>query len=172
MLKLRYYYESFITRNRLELSDANRTYLWLSLKKCDKKISRFYLTAKMHNTPLTMIPVVSISGTMIVGFSKWLDHCLQKLRNQVPTYLKDSSHLTQLLKDQVTLPPGAKIFTADDKSMYINIYTDHGTRQVVVWMEEYQEELLTDSPIEEVKEALKLVMQHNIFEFRDCFFST
>ena len=60
----------------------------------------------------------------------------EKLRNQVPTYLKDSSHLIQLLKDQETLPPGAKLFTADAKSMYTNIDTDHGTRQVVVWMEE------------------------------------
>ena len=78
MVKLRYYYESFITRNRLELSDAERTYLWLSLTKRDKKISRFYLTAKMHKTLGTTRPAVGTSGTMMEVLSKWLDHCLQK----------------------------------------------------------------------------------------------
>ena len=31
MVELKYAYESFITRNRLELSDTERTYLWRSL---------------------------------------------------------------------------------------------------------------------------------------------
>ena len=131
MAKLIYSYESFITRNRLELSDAERTYLWRSLKKCDKKISLFYLTAKIHKTLWTTRPVVSTSGTMMAGLSKWLDRWLQKLRHQVPTYLKDSSHLVQLLMDQGTLSPGARIFTADAISMYTNIDTDHGINQVV-----------------------------------------
>ena len=50
MVKLKYPYASFITRNHIELSDAERIYLWRSLKKCDKKISRFYLSAKMHKS--------------------------------------------------------------------------------------------------------------------------
>ena len=41
MVKIRYSYESVITRSRLKLSDAERTYIWRSIKKCDKKISRF-----------------------------------------------------------------------------------------------------------------------------------
>ena len=85
----------------------------------------------MHKTPWTKRPVVSTSGTMMAGLSKWLDHWLQKLRHQVPTYLKDSSHLVQLLMDQGTLPPGARLFTADAISMYTNIDTDHGINQVV-----------------------------------------
>ena len=107
---------------------------------------------------------------MMEVLSKWLDHCLQKLCHQVPTYLKDSSHLIQLVKDQGTLPLGAKLFTADAKSMYTKIDTDHGTSQVIGWLEEYHEELPTDFPTKAVKEALKLVMHHKIFQFGDCFF--
>ena len=139
MVKLKYAYEIFITRNRLELSDTERTYLWQSLNKYDKKISSFYLTAKMHKTPWTKIPVVITSGTMMAGLSKWLDHWLQKLRHQVPTHMKDSSHLIQLLMDQGTLSPGAKLFTADAKSMCTNMDTYHGTSQFENWFEEYQE---------------------------------
>ena len=54
--------------------------------------------------------------------------------------------------------------------MYTNIDTDHDTSHVMIWMEEYHEELLTDSPTEAVKEALKLVMHHRFFEFGDSFF--
>ena len=84
--------------------------------------------------------------------------------------MKDSSHLIQLLKDQGTLPPGAKLFTADAKSMYTIVDTDHGTNQVVGWMEEYHEELPTNFPTKAVKEALKLVMHNKLFEFGDSFF--
>ena len=47
IVELKYSHESFITRNRLELSDAEQIYLWQSLKQCDKKVSRFYLTEKL-----------------------------------------------------------------------------------------------------------------------------
>ena len=124
----------------------------------------------MNNTPWTMRPVVSTSGKMMAGLSKWLDHWLKKICHQVPTYLKDSSHLIKILKDQGTLLPGAKLFTAYAKSMYTNIDTDHGTSQVVGWMEEYHEELPTDFPTEALKEALKLGIHNNIFEFGDYFF--
>ena len=41
MVKLEYSYESFITRNRLELSDAERTYLGRSLKNVTRKYHVF-----------------------------------------------------------------------------------------------------------------------------------
>ena len=80
----------------------------------------------------------------MAGLRKWLDHWLQKICHQVPTYLKDYSNLIQLLTDQGTLPPGAKLFITDAKSMYINIDTNHVTSQVEEWIEKYHEELPTD----------------------------
>ena len=49
----------------------------------------------------------------MAGIIKWLDHWLKQIFHQVPTYLKDSSQLVQLLTDQGTLPPGATIFTGN-----------------------------------------------------------
>ena len=102
---------------------------------------------------------------MMAGLSKWLYHWLQKLHHQVPTYLKDSIHPIQLLTDQGTLPPGAKLFTTDAKSMYINFGREHGTSQVENWIEEYHEEIPDDFPTKAVQKALKLVMHNDIFEF-------
>ena len=42
--------------------------------------------------------------------------------------------MIQLLTDQGTLPPGAKLFITDAKSMYTNIDTNHGTSQVEVYI--------------------------------------
>ena len=89
----------------------------------------------MHKTLRTTRPVASTSGKMMSGISKWLDHWMQKPRHKVPTYLKDSSHLIQILTDQGTLPPGAKLFTAETKSMYTSIDTEHGTRKIEEWIE-------------------------------------
>ena len=54
--------------------------------------------------------------------------------------------------------------------MYTNMYTIHGTSQVEEWIEEYHEELPTDSPSKAFKETLKLVMYNNIFEFGERFY--
>ena len=54
--------------------------------------------------------------------------------------------------------------------MYTNIDTNHGTSQVVEWIEEYHEGLPTDSPTEAVKEALKLDMHNKISEFEESSF--
>ena len=54
--------------------------------------------------------------------------------------------------------------------MYTNIDTEHGTSQVIGWMEEYHKEIPTDFSTEAVKEALKLVMHNKIFQFGDCCF--
>ena len=105
----------------------------------------------MNKTPCTTRPMVSTSGTSIAGLSKWLDYLLQKLRHQVTTYLNDSSHLIQILTYLGTLPPGAKIFTSDDKSMYTNIDKDHGTSQVENWIKKYYREIPTDFPTKAVK---------------------
>ena len=123
MIKLGYDYRSFIMRNSDSLSEAESTFLWRTCRECGPKLSRFYLTAKVHKTPWATRPVVSTCGTMMAGLSKWLDYWLQKLRSQVHSYLQDSSHLLRLLNEFGQLPPGARLFTADAVGIYTNTDT-------------------------------------------------
>ena len=106
----------------------------------------------------------------MAGLSKWLDHWLQQLRFHVQTYLRDSGHLMQLLKELGPLPPGAKLFVADAIGMYTNISTEHGIKIINDWLDEYSNELPPNFPVAAVKDALNLVMNNNIFEFGDSFF--
>ena len=188
MTKLGYNYRSFVMKYTTEegedmvkrdattgeayrtLSDAEITFLKRSAKKCGTKLSRFYMTAKVHKTPWATRPVVSTCGTLLAGLSKWADFWLQQLSSDVPTYLKDSRQLVLRLKELGPLPPGARLFTADAVGMYTNINTDHGIATIDDWLDDYSDELPDMFPVAAVKEALKMVLQNNVFEFGDSFF--
>jgi hypothetical protein len=170
MIRMRYAYQGFLMKHNDALSEEETTFLHSSLRKCEKKIARFYLTAKIHKTPWATRPVVSTSGTMMAGLSKWVDHWLQKLRHLIPTYLQDTSHLLSLLRETGKLPHGARLFTADANSMYTNVDTEHGIQTISNFLDDHKEELPHDFPIKAVKAALRLVMTNNVFEFGDSFF--
>ena len=123
------------------------------------------MTAKVHKTPWATRPVVSTCGTLLEGLSKWADYWLQQLSSDVPTYLKDSRQLVLRLKELGPLPPGARLFTADAVGMYTNINTDHGIATIDDWLDDYGEELPDMFPVAAVKEALKIVLRNNVFEF-------
>ncbi|KAL7534503.1 hypothetical protein ACHAWF_004849, partial [Thalassiosira exigua] len=85
-----------------------------------------------------------------------------------PSYIRDSHDFLAKLKKLGRLPPNAKLFTADVKSMYTNIDTDHAIDVTSTWLDSLE---LPDSfPLNAVKEAMKLVMRNNMFEWGDCFF--
>ena len=58
---------------------------------------------------------------------------LQKLKNTIPSYLKDSKELIGMMKELGQLPSNAKLFTADAVSMYTNIDTEHGIETIKKW---------------------------------------
>ncbi|KAL7544454.1 hypothetical protein ACHAWF_007836 [Thalassiosira exigua] len=115
-----------------------------------------------------MRPIVCCSGTFMNDLSRWLDYWLQKLKPYVPSYIRDSHDFLAKLKKLGRLPPNAKLFTADAKSMYTNIDTDHAINVISTWLDSL--ELPDGFPLDAVKEAMKLVMRNNVFEWGDCFF--
>ena len=180
MAKLSYDYKSFLAKYRttegettekeyVTISQAEEIFLQRSAKKCGNKFAKFYITAKIHKTPWATRPVVSTCGTLMAGLSKWTDYWLQQLTPNIPTYLRDSSQLLEQLKKLGPLSPGARLFTADAVSMYTNIETSHGLRIINEWMTNYQDELPDDFPSAAMKNALRMVLTNNIFEFGDSF---
>ncbi|KAL7527719.1 hypothetical protein ACHAWF_002294 [Thalassiosira exigua] len=96
------------------------------------------MTLKAHNTPYKMRPIVCCTGTFINCLSKWLDHCLQKLKHLCPTYIKDSTSLLDRLDELGELPPNVKLFTADAVSMYTNIDTNHAIEVIGKWLDKLE----------------------------------
>lgn len=87
-------------------------------------------------------------------------------------------HLLHKLKKLGKLPPGARLFCADAKSMYTNINCEHAIDVISTWFErlEYWRDnqkpngMPPGFPTEAVLEALKIVMKNNLFQWGDCFF--
>lgn len=128
----------------------------------------FYITAKVHKSPIKSRPVVSSCGSFLSYLSTWIDRKLQTICTQrVPTYIRDSEHLRLLLISLGVLPRGAKLFTTDAVAMYTNICIDHALEAIRQWFEQYEDELPPNYPTEMILDSIELVMKNNVFDFGD-----
>ncbi len=119
---------------------------------------QFYILAKIHKEPLMTRPIVSISGSLLHGFGRWADRQLQPVARAITSYIKSSvAFLTKIRTQQeiAPLPPTALMFTCDAVSMYTNIDTARALRN------------LSDRVPSHVVEALRIIMENNIFQFSD-----
>jgi hypothetical protein len=152
-------------------SQAEATFLQRAFARDPYKLAKFRMICKVHKSPWQTRPIVCCSGTILNELSRWLDFWLQKLRPKIPSFVKDS----QQVLDEVStlrLPPNAKLFTTDANAMYNNIDTNHAISVISTWLDELYSlrELPRNFPLEAVKEAMRLVMRNNLFEWGDlCF---
>ena len=151
----------FLFSNRYLFSKQEYKFLSHSLV-CDDPFSYFYLLAKIHKNPWQTRPIVSTSGSLLSGLGVWIDHHLQPLVCQLPSFVKDSASLVALLQLEEDLPPTAKLITADAVSMYTNIDIDHALQVLpsVLPSTHLGRALLA---------AIKILMTGNVFKFGDTF---
>jgi hypothetical protein len=115
---------SWTLRHRKALTDDVVRYIRHHLDLSSKDpFGYFYLTVKLHKTPVSTRPVCSDCASVPHALGKWLDYHFQPIVKDQATYFKDSYALKQEL-DKMHLPPNACIFTYDAISMYTNIETE------------------------------------------------
>ena len=138
--------------------------------RVELSLPKFRMTAKVHKNPLKMRPIVCCAGTLLNGLSEWLDWQLGKLLHLVPSYLKNSYQLLDELNNLGPLPPSIKVTTADATAMYTNMDTTHLIEVMTWWLNKMESEgkLPFAFPLEAVVEAIRLVMENNVFVFGDC----
>ena len=127
-------------------------------------ISHFYLLAKIHKTPLTTRPIVSVSGSLLFGLGKWVDFKLQELIRLFPTrfpyYISSSTHLVNKLHN-LNLPQSVKLCSADAVSMYTNIETGHALSELKSFFQSFP----NDSIHEGLLHGIEIIMRHCLFYF-------
>ena len=93
---------------------------------------RLYGLPKDHKPvrPETGLPplreVVSCSGSNLEGPGKIVDHFLQPVDEQVPTFIRDTPHLLRMIEELNALgpqPPGTRLYSLDIVAMYPSIPT-------------------------------------------------
>ncbi|KAL7544757.1 hypothetical protein ACHAWF_008123, partial [Thalassiosira exigua] len=152
-----------MSRHQHTIPLHEREYLTRARMQFPHKLARFRMTLKAHKTPWKMRPIVCCAGTLSISKTETL--CTN-------TYVQDTSHILSELKDIDNLPPHAYVFTADADAMYNNINTKHAIEVISVWLDELSihPKFTEDFALEAVKEAMKIIMTNNIFEFGTLLF--
>lgn len=148
-----------------------KKFLSTHLSMVKDPFARFYVTLKVHKLKpgqgvddLKSRPIVSCPGSVLHPLGIWVDDKLQKVSQQQPSYFKNNYTLKQLLL-QLNIPPNARLFIADARSMYTNIPTTLGINTILKKLRKFRDEADLDYPVGAVISALKLVMKNNIFRF-------
>ncbi|CAN2391269.1 hypothetical protein PRIEUP_LOCUS1308, partial [Pristimantis euphronides] len=129
----------------------------------------FYFLPKIHknleNPPGR--PIISGIGSLTANISSYLDTFLQRFVIALPSYLRDTGHLLNILKDQ-EWKENYLWASLDVKSLYSNI--DHGLGIEAV------KNFLRGDPLMPIRQQdflldlLRFVLTHNYFSFEDMIF--
>jgi hypothetical protein len=155
--RVRNYYEA-IARSYAYNDDWSTTKIIVS-DLDNKSLNRFYGLAKIHKPKLCIRPIISNSGGILEGLSKWLNFQLQPLFRSTKSYIRSSD---QLLTDLPTLTAEDTdiLLTMDVESLYTSIPT---TRALQILGD-----LTRTHPWgPAISKGLELVMKSNYFMFGD-----
>lgn len=153
----------WMKKYRKSLTTNERRFLEHHQENCDETFATFYMTMKVHKTPLKTRPIVSCSGSLLHSLGVWVDSKLQIAAKKQRSYFKSSFDLKKIL-EPLEIPKNAYLFTADAEAMYTNILTDRALNFIGKYL---REKLFPDIPVEALMAALRLVMKNNIFTFGD-----
>jgi hypothetical protein len=129
-------------------------YIWYWIQKNHSDpFGYFYLSIKIHKSPLSTRPVCSDCTSLIHPLGKWLDQILQPIIASQPFYFKDSFTLKQEINKPV-LPLNASIITFNAVAMYTNIDIDDSISQIM----EFLSTIWDENDCKAVEEAMIIVM--------------
>jgi hypothetical protein len=155
----------WISKYHRILTKEERKFLKRHSSLCTDPFPYFYLTMKVHKTPLKTRPIVSCSGSLLFALGIWIDDKLQPVARHQKSYFKSSYVLKQELL-AMNLPPNARLFTSDAVSMYTSIPTAPALREIARYLRRNRR-LFPDVPVQALIDALTLVMKNNIVQFGD-----
>lgn len=84
-----------------------------------------YFLKKLHKPPHGIRTIVSGCSDPTEHISAYIDSIIKPLVPQIPSYIKDSSHVIALL-EETCVPKEALLMTIDVSSLYTNIPQDEG----------------------------------------------
>jgi hypothetical protein len=149
--------------------DPSATFLLRSLVVKDP-FAYFYMLMKIHKTPWSTRPIVSVSGSLLHGLGRWVDKQLQSVCRLLPFVLRSSFDLVKKLRNTRLCHPSARLFTMDAVSMYTNIDTDHALTVISTFLRtDHRLAGIQSLNINALIAGLGIIMRHNVFCFGDTF---
>lgn len=154
------------------INDRQRQYL---KGEFEPRVRRFYILPKIHKEPEKWTipfkippgrPIVSDCGSETYRVAEYIDHFLNPLSVKHPSFVKDTYHFIELVKN-LKIPPNSFFFTIDIDSLYTNIDTVAGLRAVKSILIKYPN---NKRPDQALLELLEISLTRNDFEFNEAYY--
>ena len=137
------------------------------LKPRNPKTPKMYLLPKIHKPGNPGRPVVSSIGCHTERISQYVDHHLQPLNQNLPSYIKDTTDfLNKLEALPEELPENSILVTMDVRSLYTNVPNDEGIEAVKTFLRTRNRP--GDGPLSRIIATfLRLILTLNNFVFNE-----
>ena len=109
-------------------------------------------------------PIVLSVNSITENISKFVDHWLQPIVKQLPSYIKDTNTFANLII-QTPVPTDCKLVSIDVSSLYTNIPHHDGIETALCSLYEHKDQNPLRPPIQILRELMSIVLKNNIFEF-------
>ena len=134
----------------------------------DKNAAKFYCNFKVHKQTEhkeipPVRPIISGSGSITENISLYVEHYIQDIATQHPSYLQDTPHFLRVVNKVNSGPKLAAnvmLVTSDATSAYHNIPQDDGSSCLMEALEEREDKSV---PSDFIVKLMDLVQKHNIF---------
>ena len=139
------------------------------LMPLESRTPKFYLLPKIHKKqrPPPGRPVVNTINSPTSNISKYVDHQLQPIVTQLPSYVKNTTDFIKKLDTVKTAPVNCYLVTMDVKSLYTNIPHTEGIDAVKSFMNRH---CATSKMTTIVTTLLPLILTLNNFIFNGLHF--
>lgn len=164
-----------IVQRLLEKRFINRKQKAYLLGKEEPRARLFYMLPKIHKDPAKWSkpfeipqgrPIVSDCSSETYYTAEYLDYYLNPLSTKHPSYLKDTYHFVEKIK-QLDIPANSWLFTMDVESLYTNIDILEGIQSIKNIFLKYPN---SRRPDKELLELLHINLTRNDFQFNGEYF--
>ena len=133
------------------------------------KLGRYYLQPKIHKRTEDVPgrPVISNSGYFTENISKFLDYHLQPLAQGVKSYIQDTKHFINKLKNVSNLPKNSILCTIDVVGLYPNIPHELGLSAMKKALDKREDKSVSTETLLDLAE---FVLKNNFFTHNDQIF--
>lgn len=136
---------------------------WEYIRMGFPREATFYALPKIHKNTYQPPerPIVSGRGSLTDNLSKFVDRLLQPLVEALPSHIKDTIHLLQIL-DGLHVDGDTFLVAIDVEALYSSIPHDLGLSVIHVLLHSYR---YPDSLVEFTVSSLEFLRKHNYFSF-------
>ena len=107
---------------------------------------------------------VSVNGHPTERISEFISNHLNPLVQLLPSYVKNTTHLLNVLKDIDVLTTNAVLVTLDDSSLYTNILNNEGIDVCRIALSQRTDRSV---PAESICDLIRMILVMNNFVFND-----